>query len=72
MPRITAQEKQEQLKARLEAKQEAEKREKRARAKKNTGLLSFGEAEELPEEEVKIKKKDLGRQDREFASIGWG
>lgn len=54
------------MQARLEAKKEAERREKRAKAKKNTKLLSFGEAEEDDEETVTVKKKDMGRRDREF------
>ncbi|KAI9636105.1 cyclophilin-like domain-containing protein [Dioszegia hungarica] len=63
VPRITASEKRAQQAARLEAKRESEVREKRAKAKKNTGLLSFGEAEEIPEEAVTVKKKGMGRQD---------
>lgn len=30
---------------------------------RNTGLLSFGDSEEIPEEEVTIKKKSMTRQD---------
>ncbi|KLT42844.1 cyclophilin-like protein [Cutaneotrichosporon oleaginosum] len=63
VPRITAAEKRAQHQARLEAKAEMEKKEKRARAKKNTGLLSFGEAEELDAAAVTVKKKDMGRRD---------
>ncbi|GMK56903.1 hypothetical protein CspeluHIS016_0307430 [Cutaneotrichosporon spelunceum] len=63
VPRITAAEKRAQQQARLEAKVEMEKREKRARAKKNTGLLSFGEAEEEDASAVSVKKKDMGRHD---------
>lgn len=33
---------------------------------RNTGLLSFGEAEEVPVEPVKTSKKGIGRQDCEF------
>lgn len=64
VPRITAAERREQMQARLEAKKEAERREKRAKAKKNTKLLSFGEAEEEDEGTVIVKKKDMGRKDR--------
>lgn len=53
------------MQARLEAKKDAERREKRAKAKKNTTLLSFGEAEEEVEKPAIVKKKDLGRRDRE-------
>lgn len=68
VPRITAAERREQMQARLEAKKEAERREKRAKAKKNTKLLSFGEAEEEDEETVIVKKKDMGRRDCELRS----
>ncbi|KAL1407034.1 Peptidyl-prolyl isomerase cwc27 [Vanrija albida] len=63
VPRITAAEKKAQIQARIELKKENEIREKRARAKKNTGLLSFGEAEEEQESAVVIKKKDMSRSD---------
>ncbi|WVF69542.1 hypothetical protein IAT40_004320 [Kwoniella sp. CBS 6097] len=63
VPRITAAERKAQQKARLEAKKEMEFREKRARAKKNTGLLSFGDSEEIPATEIKVKKKGMTRQD---------
>ncbi|KAL7419113.1 Peptidyl-prolyl isomerase cwc27 [Cryptotrichosporon argae] len=63
VPRITAAERRAQQKARAEAKKEAELREKRSRAKKNTTLLSFGEAEEEDTERVEIKKKNLMRPD---------
>ncbi|BEI82528.1 hypothetical protein CcaverHIS002_0303960 [Cutaneotrichosporon cavernicola] len=63
VPRITAADKRAQQQARIEAKVEMEKREKRARAKKNTGLLSFGEAEEEDVSAVTVKKKDMGRRD---------
>ncbi|WVN91022.1 uncharacterized protein L203_106269 [Cryptococcus depauperatus CBS 7841] len=61
VPRITASERRAQQAAKLEAKKEIEKKEKRAKAKKNTGLLSFGEAEEVQEEAV--SKKSMTRQD---------
>jgi hypothetical protein len=32
---------------------------------RNTGLLSFGEAEEEDATAVTVKKKDMGRRDRE-------
>lgn len=70
VPRITAAERREQMQARLEAKKEAERREKRAKAKKNTKLLSFGEAEEEDEGEV-IVKKDMGRRDRELNDVAF-
>nr|XP_018265215.1 peptidyl-prolyl isomerase CWC27 [Kwoniella dejecticola CBS 10117]OBR87373.1 peptidyl-prolyl isomerase CWC27 [Kwoniella dejecticola CBS 10117] len=63
VPRITASERKAQHQARLEAKKEMEFREKRAKAKKNTGLLSFGNSEEIPETEIKVKKKGMTRQD---------
>ncbi|WWC68187.1 uncharacterized protein I206_102110 [Kwoniella pini CBS 10737] len=63
VPRITASERKAQHQARVEAKKEIEFREKRAKAKKNTGLLSFGDSEEIPETEVKVKKKGMTRQD---------
>ncbi|KIR60496.1 peptidyl-prolyl isomerase CWC27 [Cryptococcus bacillisporus CA1873] len=63
VPRITAEEKKAQQKAKLEAKKDMEQRERRAKAKKNTGLLSFGDSEEIPEEAVTIKKKSMTRQD---------
>jgi len=36
---------------------------------RNTALLSFGEAEEIPEAEVTIKKKDIARPDCESPSL---
>lgn len=33
---------------------------------RNTGLLSFGDSEEIPEEAVTIKKKSMTRQDCEL------
>ena len=64
VPRITAAEKKAQQQAKLEAKRDMEARAKKAKAlKKNTGLLSFGEAEEVPEE-PSTRKKGLTRQDR--------
>lgn len=33
---------------------------------RNTGLLSFGEAEEEDATAVTVKKKDMGRRDREL------
>ncbi|WWD21727.1 peptidyl-prolyl isomerase CWC27 [Kwoniella shandongensis] len=63
VPRITASERKAQQQARLEARRETEQREKRAKAKKNTGLLSFGDSEEIPEEQVTIKKKSMTRKD---------
>ncbi|ORX35921.1 cyclophilin-like domain-containing protein [Kockovaella imperatae] len=63
VPRITVAEKKAQAKARAEAKKEAEAREKRSRAKKNTGLLSFGEAEEIPDDPQSSAKKNMGRRD---------
>lgn len=93
VPRITVAEKKAQIQARIEAKKDAEQREKRSRAKKwvvipyvlcniydvavseaddlvrNTKLLSFGEAEEVPEEVVKGSKKNMSRQDRESSCV---
>ncbi|OCF44803.1 peptidyl-prolyl isomerase CWC27 [Kwoniella heveanensis CBS 569] len=63
VPRITAAERKAQQKARLEAKKELEFREKRAKAKKNTGLLSFGDSEEIPAAEITVKKRGMTRQD---------
>ncbi|RXK39178.1 peptidyl-prolyl isomerase CWC27 [Tremella mesenterica] len=63
VPRITAAERRAQQQARLDAKRDLEQREKRAKAKKNTGLLSFGEAEEIPEEAITVKKKGITRTD---------
>ncbi|ODN79478.1 peptidyl-prolyl isomerase CWC27 [Cryptococcus amylolentus CBS 6039] len=61
-PRITAEERRAQNSARIEAKKELEKREKRSKAKKNTKLLSFGESEEIPDED-EVPKKSMTRQD---------
>ncbi|WWC86660.1 uncharacterized protein L201_001537 [Kwoniella dendrophila CBS 6074] len=63
VPRITASERKAQQQARIEAKKELEFREKRAKAKKNTGLLSFGDSEEISETEIKVRKKGMTRQD---------
>ncbi|KAK6903458.1 hypothetical protein I203_106961 [Kwoniella mangroviensis CBS 8507] len=63
VPRITASERRAQQQARFEAKKEMEFREKRAKAKKNTGLLSFGDSEEIPETDIKVQKKGMTRQD---------
>ncbi|WRT64533.1 peptidyl-prolyl isomerase CWC27 [Kwoniella shivajii] len=63
VPRITASERKAQQQARVEAKKEMEQREKRAKAKKNTGLLSFGDSEEIPETAITVKKKGMTRQD---------
>ncbi|GFZ51612.1 peptidylprolyl isomerase [Saitozyma sp. JCM 24511] len=63
VPRITAAERRAQAQARIEAKKEMEIRERRARAKKNTGLLSFGDEEEIPEAAMAVKKKGISRQD---------
>ncbi|WVR04836.1 hypothetical protein IAU60_001848 [Kwoniella sp. DSM 27419] len=63
VPRITAAERRAQQQARIEAKREMEVREKRSKAKKNTGLLSFGDLEEIPEEKITMKKKGMTRQD---------
>ncbi|KAK4683823.1 peptidyl-prolyl cis-trans isomerase SDCCAG10, partial [Tremellales sp. Uapishka_1] len=62
VPRITIAEKKAQLQARADAKREIDQKEKKAKAKKNTALLSFGEAEEIPEE-TGIKKKSIVRPD---------
>ena len=35
---------------------------------RNTKLLSFGEAEEIPEEDIIVKKKGIVRRDCESAS----
>jgi peptidyl-prolyl cis-trans isomerase SDCCAG10 len=79
VPRITASERRAQQAARIEAKRNIENQEKKAKAKKwgllavqaddrNTALLSFGEAEEIPAE-VAVKKKGMGRQDRAFVEV---
>lgn len=62
VPRITAAERKAQFAAKLKAKQELEKQERRQKHGKNTKLLSFGEEEEVGAF-VGVKKKQLGRAD---------
>ncbi|VDB84859.1 unnamed protein product [Peniophora sp. CBMAI 1063] len=62
VPRITAEEKRAQLKAREAAAREREERERRKGAKKDAKLLSFGADEEEADAPV-IKKKNIARPD---------
>ncbi|KAJ7691976.1 cyclophilin-like domain-containing protein [Mycena rosella] len=61
VPRITAAEKRAQQRAREEAQREREEAERRKGAKKNVGLLSFGEEEEAAP--VTFTKKTIVRPD---------
>ncbi|KAJ6471871.1 cyclophilin-like protein [Mycena sanguinolenta] len=61
VPRITAAEKRAQQRAREEAQREREEEERRKGAKKNVGLLSFGEDEDTAP--VTFKKKTIVRPD---------
>ncbi|KAF7371159.1 Cyclophilin-like protein [Mycena sanguinolenta] len=61
VPRITAAEKRAQQRAREEAQREREEEERRKGAKKNVGLLSFGEDEDAAP--VTFKKKTVVRPD---------
>ncbi|EIN09466.1 cyclophilin-like protein [Punctularia strigosozonata HHB-11173 SS5] len=64
VPRITAEEKRAQQKAREAAQQEREEAARRKGAKKDVKLLSFGEDEGLEEEEpVVLKKRPIVRPD---------
>lgn len=73
VPRITAEQRRAQQLARVDAKKDAELREKKAKAKKNTGLLSFGEAEELPSaDQTAKKKKPMIRQDCKMIALSEG
>ncbi|KZT25176.1 cyclophilin-like protein [Neolentinus lepideus HHB14362 ss-1] len=64
VPRITAEEKRVQQRAKEEAQREREERERRKGAKKDNKLLSFGAEEEQGEEEpLVIKKKPIVRPD---------
>ncbi|KAL0953337.1 hypothetical protein HGRIS_004582 [Hohenbuehelia grisea] len=65
VPRITAEEKRAQQRAREQAQREREDMERRKGAKKNVKLLSFGADEdgEEPEEPVTFKKKGIVRPD---------
>ncbi|KZV74512.1 cyclophilin-like protein [Peniophora sp. CONT] len=62
VPRITAEEKRAQLKAREASAREREERERRKGAKKDAKLLSFGADEEEVEAPV-FKKKNIARPD---------
>lgn len=35
---------------------------------RNTGLLSFGDSEEIPAEQSAVKKRSMGREDCELAT----
>ncbi|TFK51959.1 cyclophilin-like protein [Heliocybe sulcata] len=63
VPRITAEEKRVQQRAREEAQREREERERRKGAKKDKKLLSFGAEEDQEEEPAVIKKKPIVRPD---------
>ncbi|GHJ87261.1 hypothetical protein NliqN6_3663 [Naganishia liquefaciens] len=65
VPRITAAERKAQHEARIEIARENERREQRRKAKKNTGLLSFGEEAETQEaaERAAAKRKNITRPD---------
>ncbi|KAI0080222.1 cyclophilin-like protein [Panus rudis PR-1116 ss-1] len=63
VPRITAEEKRAQQRAREEAQREREEGERRRGAKKDVKLLSFGGDEEEEEEPSVIKKKPIVRPD---------
>ncbi|KAK7031761.1 cyclophilin-like protein [Favolaschia claudopus] len=63
VPRITAAEKRAQQRAREEAQREREEAERRKGAKKNVGLLSFGEDADEDAAPVTITKKAIVRPD---------
>ncbi|TFK92612.1 cyclophilin-like protein [Polyporus arcularius HHB13444] len=63
VPRITAEEKRVQQRAREQAQREREEEQRRRGAKKDVKLLSFGGDEEAEEEPVLIKKKPIVRPD---------
>ncbi|KAH9921730.1 cyclophilin-like protein [Epithele typhae] len=63
VPRITAEEKRAQQKAREQAQREREEEQRRRGAKKDVKLLSFGGDEEAEEEPVVFKKKPIVRPD---------
>ncbi|ETW79169.1 hypothetical protein HETIRDRAFT_441233 [Heterobasidion irregulare TC 32-1] len=65
VPRITADEKRVQLRAREQGKREREEQERRRGAKKDTKLLSFGADEDLEADEVNVSvhKKNIARPD---------
>jgi peptidyl-prolyl cis-trans isomerase SDCCAG10 len=68
IPRITAEEKRAQQRAREQAQREREEHEKRKGAKKDAKLLSFAgdgdEDEVMDEEPIVFKKKSIVRPDR--------
>ncbi|KAI0831955.1 cyclophilin-like domain-containing protein [Trametes gibbosa] len=63
IPRITAEEKRAQQRAREQAQREREDEQRRRGAKKDVKLLSFGNDEEAEEEPVVFKKKPIVRPD---------
>ncbi|TBU36916.1 cyclophilin-like protein [Dichomitus squalens] len=63
VPRITAEEKRAQQRAREQAQREREEEQRRHGAKKDVKLLSFGGEEEAEEEPVVFKKKPIVRPD---------
>ncbi|EKM50115.1 uncharacterized protein PHACADRAFT_264666 [Phanerochaete carnosa HHB-10118-sp] len=62
-PRITAEEKRAQQRAREQAQREREEEQRRRGAKKDVKLLSFGADEGAEEEPILIKKKPIVRPD---------
>ncbi|KAI0761824.1 cyclophilin-like domain-containing protein [Trametes elegans] len=63
IPRITAEEKRAQQRAREQAQREREQEQLRRGGKKDVKLLSFGDEEEAEEEPVVFKKKPIVRPD---------
>ncbi|KAI0731076.1 cyclophilin-like domain-containing protein [Earliella scabrosa] len=63
VPRITAEEKRAQQRAREQAQREREEEQRRRGAKKDVKLLSFGEEAEAEDEPVVFKKKPIVRPD---------
>ncbi|KAI0358300.1 cyclophilin-like protein [Trametes cingulata] len=63
VPRITAEEKRAQQRAREQAQRQREEEQRRRGAKKDVKLLSFGGEEEAEEEPVVFKKKPIVRPD---------
>ncbi|KAL7280581.1 LOW QUALITY PROTEIN: hypothetical protein ACG7TL_005515 [Trametes sanguinea] len=63
IPRITAEEKRAQQRAREQAQREREEEQRRRGAKKDVKLLSFGGEEEAEEEPIVFKKKPIVRPD---------
>ncbi|KAM5532815.1 hypothetical protein V8D89_013534 [Ganoderma adspersum] len=63
VPRITAEEKRVQQRAREQAQREREEEQRRRGAKKDVKLLSFGADEEAEEEPIVFKKKPIVRPD---------